>query len=104
MLRQITILFIFFAFTFSTIDGLVKLCFDNIECVQELTDFDNSESNDFEKDIDLDKFFHTDLHFLFRAIFFASELSLTPNHSQNYYVQIVYSIVNPPPEVYFSLF
>ena len=99
MLRQIIILSIFFAFTFSTIDELVKLCFDKIECTQELTDLDDSESDDFEKDADSDKFFYTATRFFFQAIFIAPQLSFIPNHSQNYYTQVIYAIVSPPPEV-----
>jgi hypothetical protein len=99
LLRRIIILSIFFAFTFSTIDELVKLCFDKIECIQETTDLDDSESDDFEKDADLDKIFHNTTHFQFQAIFFVSKLSFVPNHSQNYYTQLIYTIVNPPPEV-----
>jgi hypothetical protein len=99
LLRQAIILFIFFAFTFSTIDELVKLCFDKIECFQELTDLDDSESDDLEKDVDLDKIFHTTTHFLFQAIFVIPELSFLPNHAQNYFKQVIYAIVSPPPEV-----
>lgn len=99
MLRQAVILSIFFTFTFSTIDELVKLCFDKIECIQEFTDLDDSESDDFEKDIDLDKIFHNTTHFFFQAIFFVPKLSFISNHSQNYYKQVIYTIVSPPPEV-----
>lgn len=99
MLRQITILFIFSAFFFSTIDELVKLCFDKIECVQELIDLDDSESDDFEKDLILDKFFPQNTYFHFKAIFIALKLSFIPNHFQNYYKQVIYTIISPPPEV-----
>jgi hypothetical protein len=99
LLRRVIILSIFFAFTFSTIDELVKLCFEKIECVQELTDFDDSESDDFEKDVDLDKIFHNTTHLSFQAIFFVPKLSFISNHSQNYYTQVIYAIVSPPPEV-----
>jgi hypothetical protein len=99
LLRQFIILSIFFAFTFSTIDELVKLFFDKIECIQELTDLDDSESDDFEKDVDLDKIFHTTTLYFFRAVFVAPKLSLIPNNSLNYYKQVIYTIVSPPPEV-----
>ena len=99
MLRQITILFIFFAFTFSTIDELVKLCFDKIECLQELVDLDDSESDNTEKDIDLDKIFQDNIFFHFKGIFFIPKLFFIPNHPQNYYKRVIYTIISPPPEV-----
>lgn len=99
MLRQAIILSIFFAFTFSTIDELVKLCFDKTECIQELSDLDDSESDDAEKDVDLDKIFYDNTFFHFPKIFTAPKLYCIPNQSQNYYKQVIYSIVSPPPEV-----
>ena len=99
MLRQITILFVFFAFTFSTIDELVKLCFDKIESIQKLIDLDDSESDNTEKDIDLDKIFQNDICFHFKGIFFVSKLFFIPNHPQNYYKKVIYTIISPPPEV-----
>ena len=99
MLRQITILFIFFAFTFSTIDELVKLCFDKIESVQELIDLDDSESDNSEKDVDLDKIFQDNIYFHFQKIFFVPKLFFIPNHPQNYYKRVIYTIISPPPEV-----
>lgn len=99
LLRQATILFISFAFLFSTIDELVKLCFSKIECVQELIDLDDSESGDFEKDADLDTIFQNTTYYHFEAIFIIKKLSFIPNHSQNYDKQVIYTIVSPPPEV-----
>jgi hypothetical protein len=99
LLRQVIILSIFFAFTFSTIDELVKLCFEKIEFIQELTDFDDSESDDFEKDVDLNKIFYNTTHFSFQAIFFVSKLSFIPNHAYNYCQQVIYTIISPPPEI-----
>lgn len=92
-------MFIFTAFTFSTIDELVKLCFDKIECLQELADLDDSESDDTEKDIDLVKIFQDNPHFHFQEIFISPKLSCIPNYPQNYYQQVIYTIVSPPPEV-----
>ena len=99
MLRQITILFIFFAFTFSTIDELVKLCFDKIESIQELVDLDDSESDKSEKDVDLDKIFQDNIYFHFQTIFLLPKLFFIPNPSQNYYKKVIYTIISPPPEV-----
>ena len=99
MLRQITILFIFFAFTFSTIDELVKLCFDKIESVQELVDLDDSESDDIEKDVDLDKIFQDNIFFHFTGIFFIPKLFFISNHPHNYFKRVIYTIISPPPEV-----
>ena len=99
MLRQITILFIFFAFTFSTIDELVKLCFDKIESVQELVDLDDSESDKSEKDVDLDKFFQDNIYFYFQKVFILPKLFFIPNNPQNYYKRVIYTIISPPPEV-----
>lgn len=99
MLRQFVILSIFFAFTFSTIDELVKLCFDKIECVQELIDLDDSESDDIEKDVDLDKIFQDNTYFHFPKIFITLKLAFIPSHSQNCYKQVIYTIICPPPEV-----
>ena len=99
MLRRFIILFIFFAFTFSTIDELVKLCFNKIECVQELADLDDSESDNSEKDIDLDKIFQDNTYFHFQEIFISPKLSFIPKQPQNYYKQVIYTIVSPPPEV-----
>ncbi len=99
MLRQSIILFIFSIFTFSTIDELVKLCFDDIECVQEFTDLDDSESDDSEKDVDLDKIFHDNTYFHFQEIFISHKLSFISSQIQNYYKQVIYTIVSPPPEV-----
>ena len=99
MLRQITILFIFFAFTFSTIDELVKLCFDKIESVQELVDLDDSESDNMEKDVDLDKIFQDNIYFHFQRVSFLPKLFFISNHPQNYCKRVIYTIVSPPPEV-----
>ena len=99
MLRQITILFIFFAFTFSKIDELVKLCFDKVESVQELVDLDDSKSDKSEKDVDLDKIFQDNIYFHFQKTFFVPKLLFTPNHPQNYYKRVIYTIISPPPEV-----
>lgn len=99
MLRRFIILFIFSAFTFSTIDELVKLCFDKIECVQELEGLDDSESDDSKKDGDLDKIFQDNTYFHFQEIFISLKLFFIPNHTQNYYKQVIYTIVSPPPEV-----
>ena len=98
MLRQITILFIFFSFTFSTIDELVKLCFDKTECVQELLDLDDSEPDDSEKDVDLNKIFQDNIYFHFPKIFITPKLAFIQSHTRNYYKQVIYSIVSPPPE------
>ena len=99
MLRQITILFIFFAFTFSTIDELVKLCFDKIESIQELVNLDDSESDNMEKDAVLDKIFQDNIYFHFKGIFFLPKFFFIPNHPQNYYKRVIYTIISPPPEV-----
>jgi hypothetical protein len=99
LLRQILILSIFFAFTFSTIDELIKLCFDKIERIQELTDFDDSEKDNFEKDVDSDKIIHHNTLFSFQTILGIPNLFLISNHSQNYYTMVTYAIVSPPPEV-----
>lgn len=99
MLRQISILFIFFAFTFSTIDELVQLCFDKIESVQQLVDLEDSEPDNTEKDVDLDTIFQENIPFHFQEFFFLLKLFFIPKHPHNYCKKVIHAIIIPPPEV-----
>jgi hypothetical protein len=99
LFRQFVIFLIFISFTFSTIDELVKLCFEKIETVQELTDTDDSESDNSEKKADLDKIINANNSFFFYNISLVLQSRHVSKFSQLTYKQVIYIIISPPPEV-----
>jgi hypothetical protein len=97
-LRKLVIFIIFICFTFCTIGEFVKICFEETELVKKMIDTEDSELEDSEKEVELDKVFYDNTPLYFHKIFKGFKKFFIFNNFQSYYSQVIYTILSPPPE------